>query len=39
VAYSTYVGAGPMGVLRCAAFADHTPEQIAQLLEALRKLL
>ncbi|MCT8180125.1 aminotransferase class I/II-fold pyridoxal phosphate-dependent enzyme [Variovorax sp. CY25R-8] len=39
VAYSTYVGAGPMGVLRCAAFADHTPEQIAQLLGALRELL
>lgn len=39
VAYSTYVGAGPMGVLRCAAFADHTPEQIARLLGALRKLL
>ncbi|WP_418126053.1 aminotransferase class I/II-fold pyridoxal phosphate-dependent enzyme [Variovorax sp. 160MFSha2.1] len=39
IAYSTYVGAGPEGVLRCATFADHTPQHIDRLLTTLRSLL
>jgi 7-keto-8-aminopelargonate synthetase-like enzyme len=35
VIYSTYVGAGPAGAIRCAAFADHEPGHIDQLLGAL----
>lgn len=39
IAYSTYVGAGPEGVLRIAAFADHTDADIERLLFELRSLL
>ncbi|BBE35298.1 8-amino-7-oxononanoate synthase [Sphingosinicella microcystinivorans] len=40
ILYSTYVGAGPEGVLRIAAFADHKPEHFERLAQALtRKLL
>lgn len=39
IAYSTYVGAGPEGVLRIAAFADHTDADIERLLIELRPLL
>ncbi len=37
--HTTYVGAGPAGVLRCGIFADHTDEHIDRLLAALRRLL
>ena len=33
--YSTYVGAGPEGALRIAAFADHQDEVYERLAEAL----
>ena len=39
VMYSTYIGAGPEGALRCAAFADHEPQHIDRLLESLKRLL
>ncbi|MCZ8132602.1 MAG: aminotransferase class I/II-fold pyridoxal phosphate-dependent enzyme [Steroidobacteraceae bacterium] len=39
VIYSTYVGAGPHGALRIAAFADHEPADIDRLLHALRRHL
>lgn len=39
IAYSTYVGAGPDGMLRIAAFADHTDADIERLLVELRSLL
>jgi len=39
IAYSTYVGAGPAGVLRFAAFADHCDADIQRLLDELRPLL
>ncbi len=39
IAYSTYVGAGPDGVLRLAAFADHTETDIQRLMTELRPLL
>lgn len=39
VYHTTYVGAGPAGVLRCGIFADHTDEHIDRLLEALARLL
>jgi 7-keto-8-aminopelargonate synthetase-like enzyme len=39
VLYSTYVGAGSSEVIRCAVFADHTEDHIAQLHDALRRLL
>jgi 8-amino-7-oxononanoate synthase len=39
VIYSTYVGAGPEGALRIAAFADHTPEDYDRLEDALKRLL
>jgi 8-amino-7-oxononanoate synthase len=39
VFYSTYVGAGPNGAIRCAVFADHTEAQIDRLHGALRALL
>jgi 7-keto-8-aminopelargonate synthetase-like enzyme len=35
VIYSTYVGAGPEGALRIAAFADHQAEDYERLAEAL----
>jgi len=39
VIYSTYVGAGPEGAIRCAAFADHEPSDIDRLVEAISRLL
>ena len=33
VFYSTYIGAGASGVIRCGIFADHTAEHIERLLE------
>ena len=39
VFYSTYVGAGPNGVIRCAVFADHTPEDIDRLLATFSRNL
>ena len=39
VLYSTYVGAGPHGAIRCAVFADHEPDHIDRLLGALRQRL
>jgi 8-amino-7-oxononanoate synthase len=39
VYHSRYLGSGPDGVIRCGIFADHTPEHIERLLEALRRLL
>jgi 7-keto-8-aminopelargonate synthetase-like enzyme len=34
--YSSYIGAGPRGVIRCAVFADHTREHIDSLIDVLR---
>lgn len=39
ILYSTYVGAGPEGVLRIAAFADHKPEHFERLSQALKRHL
>lgn len=39
ILYSTYVGAGPEGVLRIAAFADHEPEHFERLADALAREL
>lgn len=39
VIYSTYVGAGPDGALRIAAFADHEAEDFDRLAEALGALV
>jgi 8-amino-7-oxononanoate synthase len=39
IIYSTYVGAGPNGVLRIAAFADHEPQDFERLSETLSPLL
>jgi len=39
VIYATYVGAGPHGALRYAAFADHDPADIDRLIGALRSRL
>ncbi len=39
VALSTYIGSGPHGMIRCATFADHSAEDIDQLVQALRGLL
>jgi 8-amino-7-oxononanoate synthase len=39
VLHSTYIGAGPAGVIRCCIFADHTSEHIDCLLDSLRRLL
>jgi 8-amino-7-oxononanoate synthase len=39
VLYSTYVGAGPAGAIRCGIFADHTVEHMDRLIDALRRLL
>jgi 7-keto-8-aminopelargonate synthetase-like enzyme len=36
---SGYVGAGPKGVLRAVVFANHTPQQIARLLDELKSLV
>lgn len=33
--YSTYIGAGSEGLIRCAVFRDHTREDIDQLIAAL----
>ncbi|WP_425756390.1 aminotransferase class I/II-fold pyridoxal phosphate-dependent enzyme [Ihubacter sp. rT4E-8] len=35
VGYTTYVGAGPAGAIRCAVFSDHEPEDIDRLLQEL----
>lgn len=34
--YSTYIGAGPEGIIRCAVFRDHTREDVDSLLDVLR---
>lgn len=39
VLHSNYIGSGDRGVIRCGIFADHTPEHIDRLLEALCRLL
>lgn len=39
IAYSNYVGAGPEGVLRVAAFADHQESDIDRLQRALGRIL
>ncbi len=39
VLYSTYIGAGPEGVLRTAIFADHSIADIDRLVAALRPYL
>jgi 8-amino-7-oxononanoate synthase len=39
VFYSTYVGAGLDGAIRCAVFADHAEAHLDRLLDALRRLL
>lgn len=36
VVISNYIGAGPNGMIRLATFADHTPEDIDRLVDALR---
>jgi hypothetical protein len=33
--HSTYLGAGPEGVIRCAVFRDHTQSDIDALVESL----
>jgi len=35
VQYSTYIGAGAKGMMRCAVFADHSQEDIDTLIDAL----
>lgn len=37
VQYSTYVGAGPEGVIRLASYPDHTKEDIERLIGLIRK--
>jgi len=39
VQYSTYVGAGPEGVIRLASYPDHTKEDIERLILAIKKYL
>ncbi|SHM36040.1 glycine C-acetyltransferase/8-amino-7-oxononanoate synthase/serine palmitoyltransferase [Duganella sacchari] len=39
IAYSNYVGAGPEGILRVAAFADHLESDISRLQVALGRIL
>lgn len=39
VFYTTYIGAGTAGAIRCGIFADHTEEHIERLVDALRRLL
>jgi 8-amino-7-oxononanoate synthase len=34
--YSTYIGAGPDGVIRCAVFRDHSSQDMDALIEVLR---
>jgi 8-amino-7-oxononanoate synthase len=34
--YSTYMGAGPEGMIRCAVFRDHTREDMDALVGALK---
>ena len=36
VLHSTYIGAGPEGMIRCATFADHSDSDIDTLIAALR---
>lgn len=35
--YSTYVGAGPEGLIRCAVFSDHSESDIEVLVQALTR--
>ena len=37
VGYTTYIGAGPEGAIRCAVFADHEFEDIDRLIEVLKE--
>ena len=37
IQYSTYIGAGPSGMLRCAVFADHSQEDIDDLTDLLSR--
>ena len=39
ITYSNYVGAGPEGILRVAAFADHLESDINRLQMALGRIL
>ena len=39
VGYTTYVGAGPEGAIRCAVFSDHEPEDIDRLLLELKAVI
>lgn len=39
VLHTNYIGAHADGVIRCGIFADHTREQINQLIDALRRLI
>lgn len=39
VYHSTYIGAGPAGVIRCGIFADHTSAQMDHLFDVLRRVL
>lgn len=39
VYHSTYIGAGPAGVIRCGIFVDHTPAQMDHLFDVLRRVL
>ncbi|AVJ27341.1 aminotransferase class I/II-fold pyridoxal phosphate-dependent enzyme [Achromobacter spanius] len=36
---SNYIGSGPEGTIRCATFADHSEEDVAALVAALRRKL
>lgn len=36
---TTYIGAAPGGLIRCAAYADHRAEHIDRLVETLRSLI
>jgi 7-keto-8-aminopelargonate synthetase-like enzyme len=37
--HSTYLGAGPEGIIRCAVFRDHTSEDIETLVDTLSEML
>lgn len=39
VIVSSYIGAGPQGMIRCATYADHSEHDIDRLLTALRQRL
>lgn len=39
VGYTTYIGAGPEGAIRCAVFSDHEPEDIDRLLQELKEVI